>query len=126
MRDVIEREGCSRIKKEKEKKKELNGNRNCNLAVCCSQSHGVLDWRVSCLHSFCGLLLKPVSANLRLGWLRGSTLAFRWLQLGAFYHIVHASSRNQGWVFVGGWGEYIDKVVLGMKAHYFMLWNSLT
>ena len=44
-------------------------NLNCNLPVRCSQPHGVPDWRVCRLHgfTFCGLLLKPSSADLRLG-----------------------------------------------------------
>ena len=42
-------------------------NWNCNLPVCCSQLHGVPDWRVRRLHGFpfSGLLLKPSSADLR-------------------------------------------------------------
>ena len=42
-------------------------NWNCNPPVCCSQPHGVPDWRVRRLHGFpfSGLLLKPSSADLR-------------------------------------------------------------
>ena len=98
-------------------------NRNCNLPVRCSQPHGVPDWRVCRLHGFpfCGLLLKPSSADLRLGRLRGSTLAFHWFLPGALYRIARASSSNRG-----GGAEYIDEPVPGMKAHSLVLWNSLT
>ncbi|CAK9171112.1 unnamed protein product [Ilex paraguariensis] len=61
--------------------------------------HGVPDWRVCRLHGFpfFGLLLKPSSADLRLGRLRGSTLAFHWFLPGAFIvRIARASSSNRG------------------------------
>nr|YP_009045715.1 orf127a [Batis maritima]AIC83318.1 orf127a [Batis maritima] len=59
---------------------------------------------------------------VRLGRLRGSTLAFCfvWFLPGALYRIACASSSNR----VGA--EYIDEAVPGMKAHSLVLWNSFT
>lgn len=97
-------------------------NRNCNLPVCCSQPHAVPDWRVCRLHGFpfFGLLLKPSSADLRLGRLRGSTLAFHWFLPGAF---IVSRAHLQA---IGGGAEYIDEVVPGMRVHSLVLWNSNT
>ena len=93
-------------------------NFNCNPPVCCSQSHGVPDWRVCRLHDF------PAAPQ-----------AFEcWSSLGPAPRLYPGFSlvpplgplSYRARIFKQSGAEYIDEAVRGMKAHSLVLWNSLT